>query len=158
MGKDHFEFDAGLHYATADFGNPATFFGLLWSLVGDGQVAWAPFGRVFDEFVWDDGTKVPLRAGLRQAQEDLEEAFPTERQAVARFFRLVRWAPVLAVVTSVVDRLGRGRVGQMARSLLTWMELPLSETTTTALFQQLTPNTRLHAALAYSWGDLGVLL
>jgi all-trans-retinol 13,14-reductase len=143
--------DVGVHYV-GDMGR-----GMdgrrLFDFITDGRVDWAPLPDVYDVFVYP-GLTLKVPKGRANFERALVEHFPSERQAIGKYFRDIKRATnwftrhIMAMVTPQP-------VSWIVRAINRMTEQSALQTTRQYMEAHI-HDPRLRAVLASQWADYGL--
>mmetsp|Transcript_39518 Transcript_39518/g.99620 ORF Transcript_39518/g.99620 Transcript_39518/m.99620 type:complete len:607 (+) Transcript_39518:61-1881(+) len=155
-----FEFDTGLHYVGAHVGNPngpPSMSRELMRLVTDDMVEWAKMDDCFDVAVFGDTLKNTFETSASPAQykANLAKLFPSETEAIEKYFELIREAVkfgrnyfMLSTLPGIVAKFVHARMAQQEQDFV--------HTTAYTVLRRLTSNEKLINTLTYCFGDYGL--
>ncbi len=143
--------DVGLHYV-GEMGNGMTG-RRLFDFVSDGAVDWSPMPDVYDTFVYP-GLTLKVEKGRANFERALVQAFPAEKQAIAKYFRDIK---------SASNWFSRRMMSQLTPQPISWVVQTINRffeksalQTTQQYLESHFQDTRLRAVLASQWADYGL--
>lgn len=147
-----FEWDVGVHYVGGV--EPGSFLRRQFDAIGDGSLAWADMGEVYDEVhVGAEVFRFPK--GRRALRDALVARFPRETAAIDGYFAAlasVQKATRPYFAEKVLPPLAAAVAGGLLRrGFLRW-----SDRTTTAVLDDLGASPLLRAVLTTQYGDYGL--
>lgn len=151
--RNGYEWDVGVHYI-GEVGDPKSPMRRVFDFITDGQLKWAKMDDTYDRFYFGDEA-YNCNAGREQFQQTLIEYFPEEKEAVAKYIKLLddvnRFIPL-----KIMDKLLPSALN-FPYTLFKKYGLPgyLNKTTYEVL-SGLTRNQKLIAVLTGQHGDCGL--
>jgi all-trans-retinol 13,14-reductase len=153
-----FEWDVGLHYV-GEVHRPHTMLAKMFAHIASDRLQWEDMGEVYDivriGYPATGGAVYPFRKGRTNLQEDLIYWFPRDREAIHRYFALVREVAG-AARGYFAEKALPAMVGMVAGGFMRRDFLRHAKRTTLDVLQELTDNPRLIAVLTGQWGDHGL--
>lgn len=145
-----FSWDVGVH-CVGEMG-PKEMPGKLLRWLSNGGIEWAPMGSVYETFHFPDEFTIEFPDSRKKFKETLESAFPEEKEAIARYFELVREAVNAAKKYFALKTTPEwlGTIGLKVLGVDKWWAK-----TTAEVLDSLTSNARLKAVLTANWGYYG---
>jgi all-trans-retinol 13,14-reductase len=147
-----YEWDVGVHYIGGV--QPGAMLRRVFDAVGDGTLAWADMGPVYDRLLIG-GDAYDLPKGEENLRAALKGWFPGEAAAIDAYFALVHQA-VRGLPRFQTEKALPGPVAAVVGGLLRRPFLRLAGRTTREVLESLTPNQRLIAVLTAQYGDYGL--
>jgi all-trans-retinol 13,14-reductase len=148
-----YEWDVGVHYIGGLSSGRSTF-GAVFNSITDGKIAWEPMGDPYDRFVIG-GQSYDFVAGGSRMRAALKQHFPTEAEAIDRYFELVRTTARASKLFFMEKALPRPIAWLVGR----WLRRPFLRTagrTTAEVLGELTSHRQLIGLLTAQWGDYGL--
>ncbi|HTC19502.1 MAG TPA: NAD(P)/FAD-dependent oxidoreductase [bacterium] len=146
-----YHFDVGLHYVGAmGPGEPGR---KLFDFLTDGTLAWNKMPPLFEKFIYPDFS-FDVPSDPKEYLRSLQEKFPGEKEALAKYFKDCLKAAVWYGVETMVETfpgLLRPLVALAAR-----LGGGISRQTTKAYLDKNFKDDRLKSLLASQWGDYGL--
>lgn len=147
-----YEWDVGVHYVGEV--QPGGLLRPLFDEITDVQLAWADMGPVYDR-VFLGETRFDFPRGEDALRARLVERFPTELNAIDRYFALVH-ETVAATHDFLAGKAFPRLIGAMVMPLARSRFFRLSDRTTREVLESLTADQRLIGVLTAQWGDYGL--
>lgn len=147
-----YEWDVGVHYIGGVA--PGSRLRQVFDEIGDGRIAWADMGEVYDRVIID-GDVYDLPKGRRNLRALLVSRFPAEEAAIDGYFAAVRSAVSAYLPFQTVKTLP-GPIAAVAGPLLRRNFYRWSDRTTREVLEELTDDQRLIAVLTAQLGDYGL--
>jgi all-trans-retinol 13,14-reductase len=147
-----YEWDVGVHYVGEV--QPGGLLRPLFDEITDVQLAWADMGPVYDR-VFLGETRFDFPRGEDALRARLVERFPTELNAIDRYFALVH-ETVAATHDFLASKAFPRLIGAMVMPFARGRFFRLSDRTTREVLESLTADQRLIGVLTAQWGDYGL--
>ena len=128
--------------------------GRILEWLSDGKIRMESLGDIYERFMFPDGFVVEYPAARDAFRAEMERLFPNDKEAIARYFELVR------------EAVRSARNFFALRALPQWLDFIVSGVvktgrkewwarTTKEVLDEITPNDKLKAALTAIWGYYG---
>jgi all-trans-retinol 13,14-reductase len=147
-----YHWDVGVHCLGEM--EPSRPVGRMVSWLSNDRVHMERLGDVYETFVFPDGFRFELPASREKYRENLEAAFPEEKEAIAKYIQMVREAAkaakphfMMRILPEWVERVAAPVMYRRGRE---WWDR-----TTADVLNELTDNKRLKGLLAGQWGYYG---
>lgn len=150
--RKRWHWDVGVH-AIGEVTERAMLGRVLRDLAGD-RLQWASLGSVYEQFHYPGDFTIEFPDTPRQYRENLYEAFPHQREAIDRYFSLVRQA-VGAMRGYYASRALPERLASMVAPFATKGADRFTGRTLKSVLDELTDDARLKTVLAGQWGYYG---
>lgn len=150
--RKRWHWDVGVH-AIGEVTDKAILGRVLRSLTGD-HLEWASLGDPYEHFHFPDGFRIDFPDNPRAYRECLIEKFPEEREAIDRYFSLVRQAAG-AMRGFYLSRVFPERVSGLLDPLLQRQARRFTSVSLQSVLDELTDDPRLKTVLAGQWGYYG---
>jgi len=150
--RKRWHWDVGVH-AIGEVTDKAILGRVLRALTGD-RLQWASLGNPYEQFYYPDGFRIEFPDNPREYRENLLEKFPEEREAIDRYFSLVRQAAG-AMRGYYLSRVFPERAAALLNPLLLRASRRFTQATTQSVLDELTSNRKLKTVLAGQWGYYG---
>jgi phytoene dehydrogenase-like protein len=149
--RNTYEWDVGLHYVGEMMTGSLP--RAIFDFIGRGGIRWQALPDEYDVFVFPDTIFKAIK-GQKQFEEALVSKFPSEKIALAQYFKDLKKAAAwyLRLLIASMLPLGLGKVGNLLRKMGSGLALQ----TTGAYLNRLFKNEKLKAILASQWGDYGL--
>ncbi len=148
-----YEWDVGVHYV-GQVGNEKSIVGRIFAYLTDSRLKWSPMGDLYDRAVID-GTTFDFVVGYEKQIAKWLEHFPSEEQALRRYYKLVR---SISLKTGLFFG-ERSMPWFLSRTIGFFMRRGfqrIADRTTYDVLRGLTANERLISALCAQCGDYGL--
>jgi all-trans-retinol 13,14-reductase len=147
------EWDVGVHYV-GQVGDPRSQVRAMFDEITEGRLTWNAMPDVYDRIRIADRS-YDFVTGAERFRERMQEYFPGERQAVARYVQQVRDAAGASAMYFAEKALPAA-LASLAGPLLRRRFLRHARQTTMGAIERLTGNRELVAALTGHWGNYGL--
>ncbi|HEX5229674.1 MAG TPA: NAD(P)/FAD-dependent oxidoreductase [Bryobacteraceae bacterium] len=148
-----YSWDVGLHYV-GDVQDPASPLRAAFEHLTGGELEWAPMPDVYDRFVIGD-RPYEFPTGRERLRAHLKDYFPSEAQAIDRYFSAVQSAQKASGLYFAEKAVPR----PIARLAGSWMRAPFlrwASQSTLDVLHRFTQNEQLIGLLTAQWGDYGL--
>jgi all-trans-retinol 13,14-reductase len=146
-----FEWDVGVHYVgRMDEGGQAR---ALLEYITEGRLQWARMPDAYDRVRIADGAFDYVR-GAERLRAALYERFPSERQAIDRYWSLVETVTRRSSLY-FAEKAVPAPISAIFGGMMRWPFTSLAKRTTADVLDSLTANLELKAILAAQWGNYG---
>lgn len=150
--RKRWHWDVGVH-AIGEVTSHSLLGKVLTALTGD-RLRWASLGNPYEQFHYPDGFTIEFPDNPREYRENLVEKFPQEREAIDRYFSLIRQAAG-AMRGYYLSRVFPERAASMLDPLLLRQAKRFTSVTLQSVLDELTTDARLKTVLAGQWGYYG---
>ncbi len=147
-----YHWDVGVHLVGEM--TDRSYIGRLLSNLTDGRLEWESVGEIYDEFNFPDGFTIQFPNTKPAFRETLHDYFPDERQAVDRYFDLVK-AASRSSAGYLQARVAPSVFAPGAKRKAARAALPHMSATTAEVLESLTDDPHLRSVLAAQWGYYG---
>lgn len=131
-----------------------TLTGRILSHLTRGKLKWASLGPVYDEFEWPEKFHIDFPDHPQTFRENMYAAFPNERDAIDRYFGLIKEVSAgmrgYYLARALPSRLDRLTGPLLARTAQNWLERR-----TGPVLEGLTSDPKLRSVFAAQWGYYG---
>ncbi|MEM9195362.1 MAG: NAD(P)/FAD-dependent oxidoreductase [Myxococcota bacterium] len=147
-----YEWDVGVHAVGEVTHHSMT--GRVLAALTDGDLQWNSLGPVYDEFHFPDDFHIDFPDSPAQFRKNLEAAFPDEKDAIHRYFNLVREVSG-AMKGYYLSRLAPSALRPVSDRLLAREAQRFLDQSTKDVLEGITDNPKLRSVLASQWGYYG---
>ncbi|MCE9597122.1 MAG: NAD(P)/FAD-dependent oxidoreductase [Spirochaetia bacterium] len=149
-----YEWDVGVHYI-GEVHKRLSPLRVLFDLITDGKLEWAYMEENYDSFFFGE-ERYDFIAGEEKFQANLLRHFPSEKEALKNYVKLIKAANKLAIPFVFSRKLFGDTIGKLASPLSDSILAKYVRRTTGEVLADLTANKKLRGVLAGQWGDYGL--
>ncbi len=150
--RQGWSWDVGVH--TVGEVTEHTVTGRLLADLSRGELRWASLGSPYDKFSFPDGFEIGFPDTREEFRQTLVDAFPSEQQAIDRYFVAVREA-VGAMRGFYLSRAMPRWLGAVTEPIVARAARRMLSATTAQVLDKLTADNKLRAVLTAQWGYFG---
>ncbi len=148
-----YEWDVGIHYI-GEVQRPNSVVKKLFDYISDSNIKWADMGEVYDKIVIGEKSYDFVK-GVQNFKDKLAQYFPTEKEAINEYVRLV-FAATNAAQKFYMDKALPPLLSWLIGGSMRRTYQKYSDKTTYEVLRSLTDNEELIKVLAAQYGDYGV--
>ena len=152
FSRKGFSWDVGVH-CIGEMGSGEIPGELLRWLSND-EVKMKPMGPIYETFHFPDGFKITFPDSASEFKKSLEAAFPTERDAISKYFALVRKVAQASKLFFALKAMPE-KIDKIASKTLFRSSKKYWATTTQQILDEITNNSKLKSVLTAQWGYYG---
>lgn len=150
--RKQWHFDVGVH-AIGEVTDKSMLGRVMRDLTG-GRLEWASLGEVYEHFHFPDGFRIDFPNHPRKYRENLYAAFPDERDAIDRYFDMIKRA-MASMRGYYIYRALPERAADFVEPWMLTQARVYTGMTLKAALDSITNNPRLKTVLASQWGYYG---